>query len=99
MSAHMCHLPSCLARCPPKFLFCREHWAMVPAGLQNDIYRTVKLRGDTVNETWAPWWRAQARATIHVLRRLHKEPAEIVRIDRIEKRELAFVRTLKRRKS
>jgi hypothetical protein len=34
--------------------------------MQAEVYRTVKLRGRYVDATWAPWWRAQARAIHHV---------------------------------
>lgn len=34
--------------------------------MQREIYRTVKLRGPNADASWAPWWRAQARAIHHV---------------------------------
>lgn len=40
--------------------------------MQIEVYRTVKLRGPDCDETWAPWWRAQARAIHHVA--MLKEP-------------------------
>jgi len=70
---------------------------MVPKSLQNEIYRTVKLRGPSVDETWAPWWDAQAKATVRVLRRCYKAESDIRRINAIEKREKEFVRKLKRK--
>lgn len=45
---------------------CRTCWARVPPALQAEVYRTVKLRGPDVDGTWAPWWRAQAKAIAHV---------------------------------
>lgn len=45
---------------------CGPCWAQVPADLAREVYRTVVLRGPTCNATWAPWWRAQARAIAHV---------------------------------
>jgi hypothetical protein len=38
--------------------------------LQREVYRTVELRGDSIDETWAAWWRAQALAiaAVHVKR-------------------------------
>jgi hypothetical protein len=69
---HTCHVPGCKAGCPPKHLFCAPHWGMVSALTQREVYRTVKLRAKgAVNETWAPWWRAQATATDEVLTRLY----------------------------
>jgi hypothetical protein len=45
---------------------CKEHWAQVPKALQDEVNRTVRLRHETVDASWAPWWRAQARAIAHV---------------------------------
>lgn len=45
---------------------CKPCWSKVPADIQAEVYRTVKLRGRLVDKTWAPWWRAQARAIAHV---------------------------------
>lgn len=45
---------------------CRECWAKVPKDLQAEVNRTVKLRGPRADATWAPWWRAQAKAIAHV---------------------------------
>ena len=36
------------------------------AQLQTEVNRTVGLRGPRVDATWAPWWRAQAKAIVHV---------------------------------
>ena len=48
-------------------LMCRACWSKVPPDLQREVYRTVGLRSrGHVNATWAPWWRAQARAIAHV---------------------------------
>ncbi len=66
MSGHHCHALGCKRACPPRMLMCRECWSKVPADLQREVYRTVKLRGPSANATWAPWWRAQARSGAHV---------------------------------
>lgn len=48
-------------------LMCGPCWSKVPTDLQREVYRTVKLRDPkSVDETWAPWWRAQARAIHYV---------------------------------
>jgi hypothetical protein len=47
-------------------LMCGPCWARVPSELQREVYRTVRLRGKYIDATWAPWWRAQARAIAHV---------------------------------
>ena len=67
MSEHHCHALGCKAQCPPRWLMCKPHWSRVPPDLQAEVYRTVKLRDPrSIDETWAPWWRAQARAIAHV---------------------------------
>lgn len=74
MSSHHCHALGCKKACPPRWLMCRECWAQVPAALQAEVYRTVKLRARTIDATWAPWWRAQSKAIAHVAHL--KEPNE-----------------------
>jgi hypothetical protein len=66
MSDHHCHALGCKAACPPRWLMCRACWALVPSDLATEVYRTVKLRGPCADASWAPWWRAQARAIAHV---------------------------------
>lgn len=65
---HICHVRACRAPCPPRWLTCSRCWGDVPRALQTEVYRTVKLRDAAVNASWAPWWRAQARAIDAVLR-------------------------------
>lgn len=72
--SHHCHALGCKRACPPRWLMCRECWGLVPPVMAADVYRTVKLRGPVVDRTWAPWWRAQARAIAHVA--FLKEPNE-----------------------
>lgn len=45
---------------------CSRCWAKVPPLLQLEVYRTVDQRARHIDHTWAPWWRAQARAIAHV---------------------------------
>lgn len=45
---------------------CRSCWSKVPADLAAEVYRTVGLRGKLIDSSWAPWWRAQAKAIAHV---------------------------------
>lgn len=70
---HHCHALGCKAACPPRHLMCGPCWAKVPAPLQAEVYRTVKLRGPDCDASWAPWWRAQAKAIHHVA--MLKEPS------------------------
>ncbi len=66
MSDHHCHALGCKAPCQPAWLMCKPCWSRVPLAMQAEVYRTVKLRGKVVDATWAPWWRAQAKAIAHV---------------------------------
>lgn len=91
---HHCHALGCKTTCPPRMLMCRACWSQVPPDLQAEVYRTVKLRGPSADRTWAPWWRAQAKATAHVA--MLKQPNEAAR-DRYLARELAFADTLETR--
>lgn len=93
--SHHCHALGCKAACPPRWLMCRPCWSKVPSDLQREVYRTVKLRGPDCDATWAPWWRAQARAIYYVA--MLKEP-DTVRLSRWLDRELAFADRLEDKK-
>jgi hypothetical protein len=68
---------------------------MVSSGTQREVYRTVKLRAKgAVNVTWAPWWRAQAKATHEVLTRLYPEKPWV---QKYLAKELAFAEILEKR--
>jgi len=75
---HTCHVPGCGAACPPRHLTCASCWRIVPKKLQAEVYRTIRLRGKVLDETWAAWWRAQAQAIAHVLREKFGWPEERV---------------------
>jgi hypothetical protein len=94
MSDHHCHALGCKEACPPRWLMCRSCWAKVPVDLEAEVYRTVHLRGKFVDASWAPWWRAQARAIAHVA--MLREPNETAR-DAYLARELAFADKLEKR--
>jgi hypothetical protein len=72
---------------------CRGCWSKVPPDLATEVYRTVKLRGRLIDETWAPWWRAQARAIAHVAFLVH--PDESKR-DRYLEREMDIANQMER---
>ena len=57
----------------------------MPVDLQDEVYRTVKLRGPDVDASWAPWWRAQAKAIAHVAFLSHPD---VAKRDRYLKHEL-----------
>ena len=52
-------------------------------------------RGRYVDATWAPWWRAQAQATVAVLRQLY--PDDEAKIAKLEAREMRFADKLEER--
>ena len=74
MTQHTCHALGCKAYCPPAHLMCFPCWRLVPRDMQTEVYRTVKLRGPHADASWAPWWRAQARA-IHAVA-MKRDPDE-----------------------
>lgn len=88
---HHCHALGCKNACPPRWLMCRGCWARVPAAMQREVYRTVKLRGPDCDATWAPWWRAQARAIHHVAM---LDAIDVERGARWLERELCFAEEL-----
>lgn len=45
---------------------CKPHWSKVPEDMQREVYRTVGMRGERVDASWAPWWRAAHLAIHHV---------------------------------
>lgn len=95
MSAHHCHALGCKNACPPKHLMCGACWKQVPADIQAEVYETVgKRRKNSVDETWAPWWRAQAKAIHHVAMR--RSPNE-EKGKRYLDREMAFADSLEAR--
>jgi hypothetical protein len=69
-------------------LMCRACWSKVPYDLQADVYRTVTQRGRFIDKTWAPWWRAQARAIAFVFEARGGNPAPFL------ERELKFAALL-----
>jgi hypothetical protein len=94
MGAHHCHALECKRECPTRWLMCGPCWRRVPPDLQAEVYRTVDLRGPYADASWAPWWRAQARAIAHVA--MLVEPNEAKR-DAYLARELSFADTLEAR--
>ena len=67
-SEHHCHVPGCDVRTRPAMLMCAKHWRHVPSDLQHAVYDTVgQRRKGRVDASWAPWWRAQAKAVNAVL--------------------------------
>lgn len=73
-------------------LMCRECWGQVPKPTQDDVYATVGKRNmRAIDASWAPWWRAQAKAVAHVA--FLRSPNEEKR-DRYLARELAFADAL-----
>lgn len=78
--------------CPPAMLMCRPCWRLVPGDLQRKVYATVGRRSrSSTDATWAPWWRAQARAT-HAVLKVRRPDDE--NVERYLARELEFADTL-----
>jgi len=89
--AHRCHARGCPTPVTRRLLMCAPHWARVPPELQAEVYRAVKLRGSTIDATWAPWWRAAHRAIAHVAATEGQDVAAYLT------RELAFADRLERK--
>jgi len=94
MSDHHCHALGCKSDCPPRWLMCRPCWSRVPPDVQAEVYRTVRLRGRTVDASCAPWWRAQARAIAHVA---HLKEPNVERRDAYLARAMTFADQLEAR--
>ena len=73
---------------------CAPCWRKVPAALAAEVYRTVGLRGPHCDASWAPWWRAQAKAIAHVA--FLREP-NVEKRDRYLKHAMDFADTLESR--
>ena len=93
---HHCHALGCTNRCPPRHLMCLACWDKVPRSLQTEVNNTFLLRAPTIDGSWAPWWRAQAKAIAHVA--YLKEPNESAR-GRYLTREFAFAERLEKKQS
>jgi hypothetical protein len=64
MTGHRCHAKLCKNPCPPRHLMCATCWSIVPADLRSEVYATVGQRKSaSPDASWAPWWRAQGKAT------------------------------------
>ncbi len=93
--SHHCHLPGCKTATAPRMLFCLKHWKLVPKDLQREVERTVKMRDPHVNSTWVDWWRAQVKATAHVMRIVH--PDRDLMIKAWEVQQEKFAKTLEKK--
>ena len=92
---HRCHLPGCKTSCPEAWLFCAHHWRMVPRKLQQEVRDAVRIRGYHIDASWAPWWRAQAKATAAVLTKLGVVASEV---ERWQEQEMKFATRLEERR-
>lgn len=76
-------------------LMCRDCWSKVPREIQDEVYATVGKRNKgAIDATWAPWWRAQAKAIHHVAMLKHPD-AEMG--SKYLAREMDFAKTLEGR--
>ncbi|KKN71022.1 hypothetical protein LCGC14_0424390 [marine sediment metagenome] len=67
---------------------------MVSPDVQKLVYATVGIRGQYVDQTWAPWWRAQARAIAEVA---HKECPDDERRDYYLEKAMDFAESLEQK--
>jgi len=93
MPEHHCHALQCNTPCEPRMLMCAIHWSKVSPRLQREVYRTVKMRGRLIDETWAPWWRAAHRAIVEVGMKCGIDQA---RLDKYLEREMDFADSLEK---
>jgi len=61
--SHTCHAKLCDTACPPRFLMCGRHWAMVPSKLQRRVYATFR-RGQCEDMRPSLEWHEAADAAI-----------------------------------
>lgn len=73
-------------------LVCLDHWRMVSSDSRDEVYRTVKLRGPNIDETWAPWWRASHKAIAEIAKREGRE----MDVEKWLAKQLAFADELER---
>lgn len=86
MPTHRCAATHCRSICNRRYLMCSRHWKQLPRELQQEVCETAAGRNEMhVDESWAPWWRAQARA-VHFVARLEGKP----NADAVLERDLAF---------
>lgn len=64
MSAHTCHVSSCVAKVPPRMLMCRPHWRQVPQALKDDVLNTYQQGQERGDVRPSVVWLKAARAAI-----------------------------------
>ena len=90
---HTCHAIHCKNKCPPAWLMCKACWRQVSYATQQEVYFTVNKRGPHCDRTWAPWWRAQAKAIAEVAEKALLDWDGTAYLER----EMAFVDTLEKK--
>lgn len=63
---HKCHAEGCNISVPPKMLFCRKHWAMLPAKLKAEIWREYKPGQEIRKDPTPAYMEVQRRAVAAV---------------------------------
>lgn len=93
---HYCHAIRCGVTVPPEYLFCREHWGMVPKEMQRAVYHGYR-RGQEHTQTPSPYYVIAARrAIIAVAEQEHPELVDGLKrmlqrlIDSYTRREIAY---------
>jgi len=96
-TGHHCRALRCNVPCGPAHLMCARHWRLVPLELKGKVYSTFGQRNRaSIDRSWAPWWRAQARAVEAVAK---LEGLELEALTRWVANELAFADTLEQREA
>lgn len=66
---HPCHAIGCPKHIPPAYLMCAEHWRMVPADLQRQIWRTYRAGQEIDKRPSGAYLEAQRAAVLAVARK------------------------------
>ncbi len=70
MPKHTCHFPTCSTACPPRHLFCRDHWYAVPREKRDAVNNAFRARrGAFSGPEWQAWFEATDNAIIAVAER------------------------------
>lgn len=66
MEEHKCHAISCPVPIPPRLLFCKAHWRLVPDGVKAQVYAAYQHGQEQTKVTTAAYRQAMALAVIMV---------------------------------
>lgn len=75
-----CFVPHCPRQIGQRMLMCARHWRMVPAHLQDEVWRTYRR----INDDLSAWCLATSRAALAVIEREAKNPSQMTDVVRGE---------------